>query len=198
MTDMDLLNSAWNSVSSSELPDEFKGLALRELLRARLGADGPIQGRPTPPSGTPRQPRTENGQEDATVDVDSAYATLASETGIDEDQIREVLLIEASGEIHVLPPGRQLGSNNTERTRNVVSLIVGARYGAFGDRTVNIEVIRSECQDKKCYDSGNFKSNHVGKHDGVSTRADDVYVNPSKWMAMFARSLETARGVGDA
>ncbi len=177
-------------------------IALCELLRSAASPQAVMPSR-SPAGGAPNVRSLAgaagaNGGGAAAIDPDAAYATLAAETGIAEDKLREVILYEPDGVVHILPVGRLLGSANSEKTRNIATLIVGARYAGLHERSVNIEHVRSECIDKKCYDSGNFKSNHIGKHDGFSVRGDELYVNPSKWLALFQSAVATARGVGDS
>lgn len=192
----EILKATLDDVEQAAVPDDLRAIAFREVIRHRIGqAYGPkAPGGPSraaiPPTGASRDPETGSNS----LDPDVAMAVLADETGIPEDELREVLIFTDSGEVGVLPPNRKLGANTSERARNVAILVVGARFAALKQRSIPLTMVRDACNDRGCYDSKNFKSSHLGKFDAINIRGNDVIVNPSKWLPFFKSAVGVARG----
>lgn len=193
MDTAELLKQAWTAVDESGVPPELYETAFTLAISHLSGAAGtPTMAPPTPVTAIGAGPAA--GVQESPADSDGIYARLSTESGVSESDIREVILIEPDGTIAVLAPGRQLGNSNAARARTVASLLAGVYFGGLNKRSIPLEVLREACDDRGCYDQTNFKSKHIGTHDALSVRQNDVHINQSKWVVAFESAVSQARG----
>ncbi len=196
----ELLQTAWEAVQESGVPPELYEIAFTTAVAHLLGTA------PTPPTPAPTRPGGgsgaggigaggSDGAGSGSTGTDAIYSRLSAESGVDEGAIREVILIEDDGTVALLTPGRQLGSSNAARARNVASLVAGVYFGGMNKRSVPLSTVREACDDRGCYDHKNFKPKHIGNHDALSVRNSDVHINQSKWVTSFEAAIDQARGV---
>jgi hypothetical protein len=134
-------------------------------------------------------------------DEGAVFEALARESGISEQELRDILQMTPAGQIHVTAPTKDLGSSVAEQAKNVIALVAGARAMGLGERPVDAEAVRGELARKHCYQSNNFATFHLGAMKGFnagSSRSEIVLT--SKWAGEFASAVAKAHGrkVGEA
>ena len=109
MDTADLLKKAWLAVEQSGVPPELFESAFStaiDHLQSELGAKRPANdGHKSPVASDQTISSTEP------QDVDAILARLASESGVKEAEIREVLFLDPDGTVAILTPGRELGES---------------------------------------------------------------------------------------
>jgi hypothetical protein len=201
---VEFLRRAWEAVQASGVPPELYDTAFRAALNKEVATASPSgrgenSSRPANPESAIPALRGSDAQSGSPVStevtsVSVAFRRLSEETEISIDDLSEVLVFEEDGSVGILPRGLRLGKGATSKARTVASLIAGARFGGFGQRTTSVDVIREACEDRGCYDRTNFKSFHLGKHPALGVRDNLVHIIPSKWVSDFQASIERARG----
>lgn len=169
----EVLKKAWSAVADADLPESIQTVAFREAVR--LLSPQPYLAAPPfqPPrssggrgggSGTPSAGDGNGEPGSSAVAEAELYDKVAQHTGVDRDRLER--LIHLDGDVvRVSLPGIKLGRNNADKTRAVAQILTIARgFGLEEDGTL-LEVVRSEVQRLKCYDSANFAS-HLGKLTG--------------------------------
>jgi hypothetical protein len=214
----DILRRAWASVEASGVPESLYETALKEavaILRdegkpSGAGGTGPSQDRggsePAKPSKmTGRRasssrksaPKQATAGESSVVvpDENTFFERLAHESGVEDGKLRDILQFKADGTVAVTPPTRTLGSSKAVQARTVVALVAPARMFGLGEKPVNAEKVRAECQRKNCFDSANFGAAVVGKLNGVNygTSKSELVVT-AKWVGEFQTAVAVASG----
>lgn len=215
----DILKRAWASVEASGVPESLYETALKEavaILRdegnpsagggTRPSHDGGGRNEPEKPSKTASRrastgrktaPKQANTAEGSVVvpDENTFFERLAHESGVEEVKLRDILQFKADGTVAVTPPTRTLGSSKAVQARTVVALVAPARMFGLGEKPVNAERVRAECQRKNCFDSGNFGGTVVGKLTGVNYGATkSELVVTAKWVGEFQTAVAVANG----
>lgn len=203
----ELLRKAWQAVEKSGIPDPHRGLALKEavdFLRSsnRSASDraaAPQSGAAKTSSGQGQPRRDAAGGEAGIADpqdqAEQFFSQLSSESGMEEDDLTDILNLTADGKVQVVVPTRRLGSTTADQARTIISLVAGARSKGLGESPVKADAIREELQRKQCYQSNNFAVYHLGPLKGFNAGANrsEILVN-SKWLDEFRAAVARAHG----
>jgi hypothetical protein len=100
-----------------------------------------------------------NSQGAVVVPEGEIYDRVATQTGIDRAKLEAIVHLDDDG-LRVSLPGLKLGKTNSERTRAVAQILTITRGFGLDESETSLEVIRSECDRLKVYDSANF-STHI-------------------------------------
>lgn len=128
-------------------------------------------------------------------DEGAVFGALARESGISEQDLRDILQLTPTGQIHVTSPTKNLGSSVAEQAKNVIALVAGARSMGLGESPVNAEAVRGELARKHCYQSNNFATFHLGAMKGFNSGSNrSEIVLTAKWASEFASAVAKAHG----
>lgn len=198
MNTNELLSEAWKAVEEAGVPGHLQETAFKEAVQylkeaeraADVGAStdsGIPRGRPGRARGT-KAPEKDR-QNAAAVTASDFFSRLATESGVEENELRQVLRLDDDGRtVKVDQPTRQLGSNKAAQARTVTVLVSGARFGGLDEHPVSASAVRTECDRKRCYDNSNY-AKHVGSLKGFNMDGrDKVVVNP-KWVEEFDEAV---------
>lgn len=204
------MRRAWEAVQKSGVPEALQETALREAVEflrvqelgavpadaatstaAKRTATGKRSGsrKTSPPKGKAAQPKA------SVPDEGTFFAQLAEESGVDEQDLRDVLQVTAQGVVHIAPPTRNLGGSRAEQAKSVIALVAGARAYGLGEDPVDAEAVRDEAKRKRCFDPNNFAAKSLTPMKGFnagSTRAEIVLT--SKWVDEFKSAADKALG----
>lgn len=209
----ELMKKAWHSVEQAGIPEALQGEAFKEAvayLRAAEEQEG-ADGKGGAPESTTQlsKPRKQSGKRGGSrpggraqkkenetknlPDRDSFFATLARESGIDEQVLKDVLQFTDEGDIHVLPPTKDLGKSKAAQARTVIALVAGARAHGLGEDPVDDAPVRAAMKNKRCYDKTNF-SFHLRPLKGFNSNPSGGLVLSSKWVSDFATAIAVSTG----
>jgi hypothetical protein len=198
----ELIQKAWVAVHKAGIPGPIQGLAFKEavdFLRADHGGsedgDEPQKGAPTKKSkrkaSPPAKATSDSGE---APDADEFFAQLADESGVDEQVLRDVLLLKGNV-IHVLPVTRKLGTSKSQQASRVTALVAGAYVHGLGQNTVSAKAVHDEVKRKRCFDPNNYSSKVLGKLKGFSAGSNrSEIVVGSKWLDEFKEAVEAVSG----
>lgn len=201
----ELIQKAWEAVEKAGIPEPVQGVGLKEaidFLRDGGGSAGAEKGPERRPrkragaKGTAGKSRVSEGEgETANVDEAEFFQMLASESGVDENRLRDCLQLTSSGTVHVTPPTRQLGDSKRAQAQTVVALVAGARSRGLGENPVNAEAVHAEIKRKHAWDKNNFSNKHLGPMKGFNAGSDRTQiVLTSKWMDEFKAAVDLVLG----
>ena len=126
-------------------------------------------------------------------DASIFFATLASESGVEETELRDVLLYKG-GKVTVSPPTRMFGDSKTAQAKAITALVAGAHAKGLGESTVRAELVHDELKRKQCWDQNNFNKHLRGLH-GYNVGSDrSEIVTTSKWVGEFSNAVANALG----
>jgi hypothetical protein len=202
----ELLRRAWEAVERSGVPESMQQAAFREAVEDIRGGGAPA---PAATGGTAQSPgkakrrrspsstdaaMAAGARSDPAIDEATFFAQLSHESGVDENDLRDV--ISLSGEtVHVTPPTRQLGSNTADQAKTVIPLVAGARSFGLGERPVNSKAVRAELDRKGCYQPRKFSERHLGPLRGFNAGASPAeIVTTSRWVDEFKAAVDRALG----
>lgn len=204
----ELLRRAWQAVESAAIPDQHRGLAFKEaidFIRSAESTTPEVQGshtcvngsttrRKDPKATVARRPREEAGA-DATGKADAFYSSLVHESGVDLNDLTDILNLTGDGKVQVVVPTRKLGTTLAEQARTIVALVAGARSKGLRENPVKADAVRDELQRKQCYQGNNFAAYHLGPLKGFNAGSNrsEILVN-SKWLAEFVAAVSRAHG----
>lgn len=166
MTDLtELLKKAWTAVENAGLPTEIQPIAFREAIRilspatrgpasTQTGARSSGGAAGGNHSGSGETPGS-NGR--VGVSEDEIYDRVVSHTGVDRDKLERLVHLDDDGP-RVSLAGLKLGKNTSERARAVAQILTVARGFGLDENETSLEVIRTECDRLKVYDSANFSA----------------------------------------
>ncbi len=168
----EVLQKAWAAVEEAGLPAPIQPVAFREAVRL---LSPPAQLAPPTPSGTRgggngggsgRAEANDGHGEDQGLAVTEAeiYGRVVQQTVVDLDKLERLVHLDGDT-IKVSLPGVKLGKSNADKTRAVAQILTIVRGFGLEEDETPVEVVRSEVQRLKCYDSANFSS-HLGKLSG--------------------------------
>ena len=209
MDTSELLRKAWEAVEKSGVPEALHDVAFREAVEDLRSAEAALSesgggaqesGRTEAVKKRGRRPSlskgtTGDGDAQAIIDEETFFSQLASESGVAESDLRDVFSFSADGTVAVTTPTKDLGDSIVEQAKNVIALVAGARGVGIGERPVDAEVVRTELKRKRCFQSNNFASKHLGPMKGFnagSTRTQIVLT--SKWIGEFKGGIDQALG----
>jgi hypothetical protein len=211
----EILKKAWEAVQASGVPESMQDTAFKEavaILRGDSGEGGSTTGG-GPAASTPQIKRTSTGPKKAgpksqkrktdgappppvhVPDEANFFSELASESGVSETDLRDILQLYPDGTVNVTPPTRTLGGNKAEQARTVLPLVVGARLIGLKESPVSAAAVRNELNRKNCYDQGNFGAAVLGRLAGFNYGGSNAeIVATSKWVDDFAAAVRRAHG----
>jgi hypothetical protein len=195
----ELLRAAWQAVERSGVPESLHSVAFTSalgLLTAAVPApaEPPRADRSSEHGGRGTEPKPARTSASPAPEA-AFFARLSEESGLDEDELRQVLHLTPDGSVQVMPPTRRLGKSLAEQARTVVVLIAGGRYAGLNERPIDSSLVRTELQRKNCYNSANFAAKHVGPLKGFNLSGKEILVNP-KWVAEFDLAVAAVAGRG--
>jgi hypothetical protein len=191
----ELLERAAEVVASAKIPEELRPVAFREALlflrdQPSSGATENTKGQKTPR----RRSRGNKVEPVPATDFPSEetfFSRLADESGVAEEQLRDVLHVAADGKVQVTPPTRTLGGTVVEQARNVIALVSAGRSVGLGENPVSADAVREELNRKRCYQSNNFASKHLGPMKGFNAGANKNEIRvASKWVEEFKSAIQ--------
>jgi hypothetical protein len=162
------LKQAWAAVQEASLPQEIQAVAFREAVRlltpstspsgiGRVGKPGQSGGGDggAPSAGTGGGAVGQGGG--ITVSERELLEKVATQTGVELEKLDLLVHID-DGALKVSIPGIKLGQNNADKTRAIAQIFTVVRGFGLDEDGTSIELVRSETQRLKCYDSANFSS----------------------------------------
>lgn len=207
-----ILKQAWEAVEKSGVPESLREVAFREAVQMLRGGESAAPGTGGLEGGTPttrqvarsKTKATRGSSKEATQthatadplpDEDTFFSQLADESGATEQDLRDILQLTTEGEVLVTQPTKDLGSSIAEQARTVVALVASARGVGLGERPVNADAVRKECQRKRCFDTDNFASTVVARLKGFNAGKNrSQLVLTSKWTDDFDAAVKKALG----
>lgn len=211
MDAQELMRRAWEAVEKSGVPEALQETALKEAIDYLKGQElgksvpdlssvptGESTGqkkRPAPKKAVSPKAKSATRPNMPIPDEDSFFARLSEESGVAEQDLRDVLRLTSAGDIHISSPTRNLGSSRAEQAKSVVALVSGARAYGLGEDPVDAEVVREEVKRKRCFDPNNFASKSLTPMKGFNagaTRSEIVLT--SKWVDEFTTAIDKALG----
>lgn len=164
-----LLKKAWSAVEDAGLPDEIQPLAFREavrLLSPVAGAQGGARSGGGKPGGDGGNKGAANGDSNdgqgaVVVTEDEIYDRVATQAGIDRHKLEGLVHLDDDG-LRISLPGLKLGKTNSDRARAVAQILTITRGFGLAESETSLEVIRTECDRLKVYDSANFSAHIKG------------------------------------
>lgn len=199
----ELIARAWRAVESAGVPEPLQELAFREAIDL-LRQGSPTAGKQQPEDtakvsgrGTGSGSDWSGGSEkqDNAGDDRAFFSNLATESGVGESDLRDLLLLTDDGLVHVTPPTRSLGSSKAEQARTVVTLVAAARRFGLGERPVNAVAVRTEVERKGSYDKNNFANKVLTPLKGWNAGSNrNEIVDTSKWVPEFVKAVDLAHG----
>lgn len=198
----ELIERAWKAVEKAGVSEAAQPAALQEAVAFLREHDGSGGGGNAGGEGSTRRKRgsaatrrsgpAEPPTEDL-PDEDTFFATLASESGVEETELRDVLLYRG-GKVTVSPPTRKFGDSKTTQAKAITALVAGARAKGLGESTVRAELVHDELKRKQCWDQNNFNK-HLRALHGYNVGSDrSEIVTTSKWVSEFSDAVEQALG----
>jgi hypothetical protein len=201
----EILRKAWEAVENSGVPESLQEVAFKEAVETlRGGSSSPEPsssgkgGRRKKTQATrTRRTRQASGAAGTPVDLpDEAtfFSRVAKESGVSEQDLRDVLQLTADGKVEVTTPTRQLGESTSEQARTVVALVAGARLVGLEEKPINAVAVRKEVSRKRCLDR-NFAAWALGRMKGFNAGSDqNQIVTTSKWVDEFTAAVDHAHG----
>jgi hypothetical protein len=196
--------SASRFPEQSGVPESVQEVAFREAVEHLRSGETPApdrgsgqqRGSGTRTRRTPSPARKDETAGDGGGPVDEAtfFAQLSGESGVKEQDLRDVLSLSGRT-VHVTPPTKNLGSNMAQQARTAIALVAGARSFGLGERPVDADAVRKELDRKRCYDQPNFAAKHLGPMIGFNAGAKRTeIVTTSKWLGEFSAAIDQALG----
>jgi hypothetical protein len=92
-----------------------------------------------------------------------------------------------------------LGSTAAEQAKTVIALVSSARAIGLGEKPVDAEAVRREVERKRCYQSNNFASKHLGPMKGFNAGSNkNEILLTSRWVEEFKAAMAKAQGQAPA
>lgn len=195
----ELLTQAWSAVEKAGVPQPLQELALKEaigFLRSANGSATSVGNERREPDPSKVGTGTGSGPVDSGAGgEDGFFAKLAHESGVGEDDLRDILNLTPDGAVQVIPPTRSLGSTTAEQAKTIITLVAGARGKGLLERPVDGSAVRAEVVRKDAYQSNNYATSHLGPLKGfnVGSSRSEILLT-SRWDREFRRAVATAHG----
>jgi hypothetical protein len=201
----ELLREAAAVVAASDVPEDLRSAAFKEAVNYLREAEG---GSPRSGAADTRAAHGATRKKTAgkTVtkdaghavkppDEDAFFSELAHESGVKEQDLRDVLHLTKDGKVQVSPPTRMLGASVAEQTKTLIALVSGARAVGLGEKPVNAEAVRREAERKRCYDPNNFAGKHLRPLKGFNSGSNrNEILLTSRWLDEFKTAVAKAHG----
>lgn len=144
----------WKPLISSavEIAEEYPELYRREIFRLLIRQPSErAPGGPIPPGL--------NRESSVRSNAGGGLSAVADAIGVKTELLRRVIEVDdEGGRIQILAP-RIGGASKSDRQNRYCAVYCFAREKALGEAKTGIEVLRSLCRGKGCYDSSNFTQN---------------------------------------
>jgi hypothetical protein len=154
----EILRKAWEAVERAGVPESLQDTAFREAVDILRSDDNESGGKEISTSkrrrGKGRADSRKTEEETGKVplpDEDAFFTQLASESGVAERDLRDVLSLSDDGSVVVTTPTKDLGSSIAEQAKNVIALVASGRSVGLGERPVSAAAVRDEAKRKRCY-----------------------------------------------
>ena len=192
-----LLEKAAAVVESAKIPEDLRPMAFREAVL--FLRDQPREGTL---ESTKRQKAVRQRTGPKKADPVSAgvpneatfFSRLAEESGVAAEHLRDVLHLAEDGKVQVTPPTRTLGNSVAEQAKNVIALVSAGRSIGLDENPVSADAVREELNRKRCYQSNNFASKHLGPMKGFNAGANKNEIRvASKWVEEFTSAIQQVR-----
>ncbi|MFJ9317236.1 hypothetical protein ACIRN4_23820 [Pimelobacter simplex] len=173
------LKKAWTAVEDAGLPEKIQEVAFREAVRllvptqvvaAAPAAAAPAAAAPRTAGQTGKSGAasgaTGSGSSGGGSNGDGSKITegestildkVEQHTGVSREKLEELVHLD-DGVLKVSLPGIKLGKNNADKTRAIAQILTIVRGFGLDEDETSLELVRSEAQRLKCYDSANFSS----------------------------------------
>jgi hypothetical protein len=201
----ELIERAWKAVEKAGVSEAAQPAALQEAVAflreehgsggGRIGGGAAATRRKGSSRGGPgaRPQRPPDPPVEDLPDEDTFFATLASESGVEENELRDVLRY-TGGKVTVSPPTRMFGDSKTAQAKAITALVAGARAKGLGESSVPAGLVHDELKRKQCWDQNNFNK-HLGALQGFNVGSDrSEIVTTSKWVGEFSEAVARALG----
>ena len=164
----EVLKTAWTAVREADLPESIHSVAFREAVRL-IAPQTPFASSPShrpPPDefseGNRGNKSKSNGGENGdggglAVTETEIYEKVVQQTGVNRAKLEQLIHLD-NDTVKVSLPGIRLGKNNADKTRTVAQILTIVRGFGLEEDDTSVEIVRSEVQRLKCYDSANFSS----------------------------------------
>jgi hypothetical protein len=196
----ELIRRAWSAVENAGVPEGAQAAALQGAIAFLRAEDGSAEeaaparrdrSSSSKRRSTSRPPAEPTGQD--LPDENAFFQVLASESGVEEADLRDVLLFK-DGKVTVSPPTRMFGGSRAAQAKAITALVAGARAKGLGESTVRSEFVHNELKRKQCWDMNNFNK-HLGSLSGYNVGSDrSEIVTTSKWVGEFSDAVAQALG----
>jgi hypothetical protein len=205
----EVLKQAWAAVRDAGLPESIQPVAFREAVRllspptylAEPRFQAAPSGKPGRANGGGGKINSSDGNGDhgeLAVTEAEIYDRVVQQTGVDRDKLEQ--LVHRDGDaIKIGLPGIKLGKYNADKTRTVAQILTIVRGFGLEEDETSVEIVRSEVQRLKCYDSANFSS-QLGKLNGfviTGTGANRRIRAKSPGIAAFPHLVDAVVGSSD-
>jgi hypothetical protein len=205
----EILRQAWEAVEGAGIPESLHEVAFREAVAILTMNDGrnarsqtPTKPKTSSRAGTGgrrqhgRTSRAVAGQQEVVIpDEDTFFSKLSHESGVPENDLRDILQLTRDGNVHVTQATRALGSNMAEQARTAVALVASARAFGLSETPVDGAAVREEVKKKRCFNGPNYAASTIGRLRGFnqgSTR--NQIVTTSGWSDDFKAAVDQAHG----
>ncbi|MBT2499224.1 hypothetical protein J7E25_08955 [Agromyces sp. ISL-38] len=168
------VTAAWHGVESADIPEGFREVAFREVLRYLLEPAAPPQAQPRQLAAPTGEGKANATVADASVDVvdeAAAVAAVAEHTGVGAEKLERLFHID-NGVVKLLVNHQSLGGNAADKTRATAQVVTIVRKIGMGLTETPFDVIREECVRKHFYDPKNFASAHLPAIEGFAVKGD--------------------------
>ena len=212
MDTTELLKKAWEAVVNSGVPSELQGIALTAAVDDLRGLN-PASPASTPPAGgrTPitrkatsarsASPSASQGSQSILDDVggaDEFFRAIAHETGVNEQDLRDVFHVEG-GAVELKVPAKNLGANTKAKTVTIAALLGGAVFAGTSHSRLPFKDIHTVCKAKKCFDQANGSTNIKATPGfaAVGAATSQALTHKSGWEGEFASAVARALAKAD-
>ena len=174
------------------VPEHLQAVAFNRALDFLSGHESSQAGRRTTElrNGIPH-----DRDHDTTIPTEEEFfARLASESGVADAELRDILRLLPDGTVHVISPTKDLGTSVAEQAKSIIVLVAGARSKGVGEHPVSVEAVRKELERKHCYQSNNFAHSHLGRLKGFSAGSKGEILVTAKWLDEFKAVMARVKG----
>jgi hypothetical protein len=204
----ELMRRAWEAVKKAGVPEGLQEAAFKEavvLLRdEESGVKRPVDEPQRRPTATRRKTARKStasaaeSQHDEHVpapDEATFFSRLADESGVDEQDLRDIMQVTKDRKVHITVATRSLGSSKAEQAKSVIALVGAARAIGLEEDPVDAEAVRQEAKRKRCFDKNNFAGKSLTPMKGFNAGSNRTeIVLTSKWVDEFKDAVDKAHG----
>lgn len=198
----EFLRKAWDAVEKSGVPTELHDTAFREAaswLRHEHSGASPERDRVADKRPGARKPKVRPAPsapaadpgELVDVDEDAFFGALSHESGVAEDDLRDILSLTPQGIVLVVAPSKDLGGTTSEQARTVTALVASARSKGLNERPVNAEAVREEVKRHGSLDQHYAERLAAMKGFNYGATKKEMLLN-SKWVGEFVAAVDLA------